>query len=85
MINFDINKVYISYENYKGGINNLIVAQYGLFGEVATSQISKEVAIKNLKRKLRKNILNWNKMYVLNFGGREKNEIERIIKSCMDE
>ncbi len=51
---FDINNVIVSYENYKGGINNLIVARYGFNGEIATSQISKERAIYNLKRKITK-------------------------------
>lgn len=45
----------ISYENYKGGVNNLIiVTDDDETGITATSTKSKEQAIKNLKRQLRK-------------------------------
>lgn len=40
----------ISYANYKGGINNLIIVRDDA-GNVATSQKSLDQAIKNLKRK----------------------------------
>ena len=51
---FDRSKVIISYENYKGGINNLIVAQYGFNGVVSTSLINEDMAIEHLKRKINK-------------------------------
>lgn len=41
----------IRHENYKGGINNLIIAQEYDTGLFATSKISVEQAIKNLKSK----------------------------------
>ncbi len=44
----------ISYENYKGGVNNLIIVTDDETGITATSTKSKEQAIKNLKRQLRK-------------------------------
>lgn len=44
----------ITYENYKGGINNLIVAIDDETGITATSTKSKEQVIKNLKRLLLK-------------------------------
>lgn len=43
--------MYIWYENYKGGINNLIVVEKN--GIRATSTISKEKAIQSLERKLK--------------------------------
>lgn len=43
--------MYIKYENYKGGINNLIVV-FDLEGFSGTSLKSKEQAIKNYKRKI---------------------------------
>ncbi len=42
-------------ENFKGGINNLWVAKCGVYGVAATSEISKEQAIRNLKRKINNN------------------------------
>jgi hypothetical protein len=47
----------VSYENYKGGVNNLCVAEY--FKDcytvaIATSEKGRPVALKNLRRKLRK-------------------------------
>lgn len=54
---FDRNAVIITYENYKGGINNLIVARYGFNGIVATSLISEEMAIDHLKRKINKQLM----------------------------
>lgn len=44
----------INYKNYKGGINNLIIAIDDETGITATSTKSKEQAIKNLKRQLLK-------------------------------
>lgn len=44
--------MYIWYENYKGGTNNLVVVEKD--GIRATSTVSKEQAIKNLERKLSK-------------------------------
>ena len=38
------------YENYKGGVNNLCVAQDSRTGEFATSLKDKEAAIKNLEK-----------------------------------
>jgi len=48
-----MENIIITYENYKGGINNLIIARNGYFGESAYSLISKERAIQNLKRKMK--------------------------------
>jgi len=42
----------IYYENYKGGINNLIIIESG--GIRTTSTKSKDAAIKNHNRKLKK-------------------------------
>ncbi len=44
--------MYITYKNYRGGINNLIVVHDGLY--VATSTKSIAQAMKNLKRKEKK-------------------------------
>ncbi len=49
------SNLYIWTENYKGGINNLWVAKCGVYDILATSEISKEQAIRNLKRKINKN------------------------------
>ena len=38
------------YENYKGGVNNLCVAQDSRTGEFVTSLKGKENAIKNLEK-----------------------------------
>lgn len=46
--------MYITYKNYKGGINNLIVVSDDK-GRFATSLISIEQAIKNYKRKIKGN------------------------------
>ena len=46
--------MFISYANYKGGINNLIIVRDDA-GNVATSLKSLDQAIKNLKRKEGKN------------------------------
>ena len=43
---------YITYRNYKGGINNLIVATDSKTGLAATSTKSKEDAIVRLDRKI---------------------------------
>lgn len=45
--------MFIKYENYKGGINNLIVV-FDLVGVCATSLKSKEQAIKNYLKKKRR-------------------------------
>lgn len=50
-----MDNLIIRYENYKGGINNLIIAQDGYFGEYATSRKSEKQAINNLKAKLKRN------------------------------
>lgn len=44
----------IRYKNYKGGINNLIIAQEYDTGLFATSKINVEQAIKNQKKKIKK-------------------------------
>jgi hypothetical protein len=44
--------MFISYQNYKGGINNLVVVESD--GVVTTSLKNKETAIRNHKRKLSK-------------------------------
>ena len=44
--------ILICYENYRGGINNLIVAIDWKTGKRSTSLVSKEHAQKALKRKL---------------------------------
>ena len=44
--------IYITYCNYKGGINNLIVATDSKTGLTATSTKSKEAAIVRLDRKI---------------------------------
>lgn len=46
--------MFISYKNYKGGINNLIVASDNA-GNVGTSQKSVDQALKNLERNKRRN------------------------------
>ena len=48
-----MNNLYISYQNYNGGINNLIIVE-DTKGNFATSTISKEKAIQNYYRKLRR-------------------------------
>ncbi len=45
---------YITYRNYKGGINNLIIATDSKTGLTATSTKSKEAAIVRLDRKITK-------------------------------
>lgn len=45
--------MFIKYENYKGGINNLIVV-FDLVGVCAASLKSKEQAIKNYLKKKRR-------------------------------
>jgi len=45
--------VYISYENYKGGINNLVIVKSD--GIITISTKGKEQAIKNHLRKINKN------------------------------
>lgn len=47
------NKMFVTYKNYKGGINNLIVVSDNK-GRFATSLISIEQAIKNYKRKIKR-------------------------------
>ena len=42
------------YENYKGGVNNLCVAQDTKTGEFATSFKGKERAVKNLNKTLKR-------------------------------
>ena len=48
-----LDNLIFRYENYKG-INDLIVVQNGYFGEIATSTVSKDQAIKNLKAKIKR-------------------------------
>lgn len=48
-----MDNLYISYQNYNGGINNLIIVE-DVKGNYATSTISKEIAIQNYYRKLRR-------------------------------
>lgn len=45
--------IVVTYENYKGGVNNLAVAIETKTGNRATSTRGKDQAIKNLRRKLR--------------------------------
>lgn len=45
---------YISYENYRGGVNNLCVARDSKTGAVATSTKGKERVVQNLRRKTRR-------------------------------
>ncbi len=45
---------YISYESYRGGVNNLCVATDSKTGMVATSTRGKEQATRNLRRKMRR-------------------------------
>ena len=47
-------KMFITYKNYKGGINNLCVVSDAM-GNYATSLKGKDQAIKNYKKKVRKN------------------------------
>lgn len=46
--------MYINFVNYKGGINNLIVVSDNN-GNFSTSQKDVKTAIKNYKRKIKKN------------------------------
>lgn len=48
-----LDNLIFRYENYKG-INDLIVVQNGYFGEIATSTVSKDQAVKNLKAKIKR-------------------------------
>lgn len=48
--------MYIRYENYKGGINNLCVVESD--GTVTTSTKGRETAIKNHLRKLKRRGIN---------------------------
>ncbi len=50
--------IIVTYESYKGGVNNLAVAIDAKTGEWATSTISKERAIKNLKSMFSRRDLN---------------------------
>lgn len=45
--------IYITFSNYKGGINNLIIAVDSETGLTATSTKSKEAAIVRLNRKIK--------------------------------
>ena len=45
--------IVVTYENYKGGTNNLAVAIETKTGSRATSTHGKDQAIENLRRKLR--------------------------------
>lgn len=45
--------IVVTYESYKGGVNNLAVAIETKTGNRATSTRGKERAIRNLRRKLR--------------------------------
>ena len=48
-----MDNLYISYQNYNGGINNLIIVE-DTKGNFSTSTISKERAIQNYYKKLRR-------------------------------
>lgn len=48
------HKMYITYKNYKGSINNLCVFS-DVMGNYATRLKGKDQAIKNYKKKVRKN------------------------------
>lgn len=43
----------IHYENYQGGVNNLVIATDWKTGKCSTSLISKENAIRALRRKIK--------------------------------
>lgn len=45
--------IVVTYESYKGGVNNLAVAIETKTGSIATSTHGKEQSIENLRRKLR--------------------------------
>lgn len=49
----ELNNILCWSSNFKG-VNDLIIVQNGYNGEIATSTISKEQAIKNLKAKIRR-------------------------------
>lgn len=48
-----MKNLFISYQNYKGGINNLCVIE-DIKGNYGTSTISKEKAIQNYYKNLKK-------------------------------
>lgn len=49
--------IVVYYENHRGGVNNLAVALDRATGYSATSLKDKATAIRNLKRKLRKEFI----------------------------
>lgn len=48
-----MGNLFISYQNYKGGINNLIIVE-DIHGNYGSSTASKEKAIQNYYKKLKR-------------------------------